>query len=124
MKTTNLALTVVFALTLTLGASLALAQQAKTEKPSDQKEMGGCPHMMATKASLDKLQKTLDAGRQSNDPAQMKASFEKAQTELAEARKQMSMCPMMSGGMMHHGDMQDMDEMDHMTNSPENGQKK
>jgi uncharacterized membrane protein (DUF106 family) len=119
MKITNRVLTFALAVTLILSAMAAIAQTAKTEKPGDEKEMGGCPHMTATKASLDNLEKTLAAGRESNDPAKMKASLEKAQTELADARKEMSMCPMMNGG-MHHHQQSDMEGMDH----PDDGEKK
>jgi hypothetical protein len=62
-------------------------------------------------AALDKLEKTIAAGRESNDPAKMKAALDQAQTQLAEAKHHMSMCPMMSDGMMHHGNM---DHMEHM----------
>ena len=111
MKITNRTLTIVLALIVVLSA--AFAQQAK---PGAKKETE-CPHIAAARASLDQLDKTLAEGRQSNDPAQMKASLEKAQAELADARKEMNQCPMMGGGGMHHHE-----DMDHMM-SPENGNK-
>jgi hypothetical protein len=117
MKITNRVLALVLALIVTLSATVAFTQQAAKPgaKQGGEKE---CPYVKATKASLDKLEKTLSTGSQTSDPAKMKASIEQAQTELAEARKNMSMCPMLSGG-MHHDDM---DHMDHMM-SPGNDKK-
>jgi hypothetical protein len=60
-------------------------------------------------ATMDKLGKTIAAGRESKDPAEMKAALVEAQKQLAEAKHQMGMCPMMSN--MQQDDMGNMDHM-------------
>ncbi len=101
-------------LALVLSATILLAQNQAASTPSKtgpHKQGGRCPEMTATNADLDQLEKTLASGRESNDPAKMKAALEQAQTQLADARHHMSMCPMMNGGKMQHTSMKGMSGM-------------
>jgi hypothetical protein len=87
------------------------------KQTSSEDMMKSCQkHGSETMAALDKLDKTIASGRESSDPAKMKAALDEAQKELTEAKHHMSMCPMMSGGMMHHGNM------DHMQHNKGTGQ--
>jgi hypothetical protein len=105
-------LLLVFALALSATMLLAQNQAASTpSKTAPQKQGGRCPEMTATTADLDQLEKTLASGSESNDPAKMKAALEQAQTQLADARHHMSMCPMMNGGKMRHAGMKGMSRM-------------
>ncbi len=115
----------VLLVTMAVVAGLALAQHthaAMTEGVQGQQStsedmMKSCQkHGSETMAALDKLEKTIASGRESSDPLKMKAALDQAQKELAEAKHHMSMCPMMSGGMMHHGNM------DHMQHNKSTGQ--
>lgn len=96
---------------LLLSATLVVAQHnhggstdQSAQQTSSEDMMKSCQkHGSETMAALDKLEKTIAAGRESNDPARMKAALDQAQSQLAEAKHHMSMCPMMGGaGMMHH----------------------
>ena len=108
MKAGNIVLTTL--LTLVLGAGAAVAQHdhsAMTDqtqgKPGSEEMMKGCQkHGSETTAALDKLEKTIAAGRETKDPAKMREALDAAQKQLAEARHHMSMCPMMKDGGMEH----------------------
>ncbi len=125
VKTSNVILTVLLA--LVLGAGVAVAQQDRMAmpdqsqaKPNSEDMMKAChKHGAESMAALDKLEKTIAAGRESNDPAKMKAALDTAQKQLAEAKHHMSMCPMMSGGNMQHGGMEHMDHMKGMSDESE-----
>lgn len=109
------------ALVLLLSAGVVLAQHnhgsssgQSAQQNSGEDMMSSCrKHVSESIAALDKLEKTIAAGRESNDPARMKAALNQAQTEAAEARHHVSMCPMMSEGNMHqdmHHDMKHMQQ--------------
>lgn len=106
-------------LAVVVSAGVAIAQHnhaAMTEQsqstPSSEDMMKSCQkHGSETRAALDKLEKTIAAGRESSDPARMKAALDQAQAQLAEAKHHMSMCPMMSGSAMPQGSMQHMNHM-------------
>ncbi len=126
MKTSNAILTVFLA--LVLGTGVAVAQHdhsAMTDpspstptSPTSRDMMKSCQkHGSETMAALDKLEMTIARGRESKDPATMRAALDAAHEQLAEAKHHMSMCPMMSGGNMQQGDMEHMD-MDHMKSMP------
>jgi hypothetical protein len=114
-------------LTLVLGIGAAVAQHdhgAMTDqsqnKPNSEDMMKAChKHGSEASAALDKLEKTIAAGRESNDPARMRAALDTAQKQLAEARHHVSMCPMMSSGNMQHGSMDHMDHMKNMSGDSE-----
>jgi hypothetical protein len=55
--------------------------------------------MQAAMTALDKADASLATAMTSNDPAKK---------QIAEAKRQLSMCPMMKGGMMGHGQMNHM----------------
>lgn len=93
----------------------AMTSQAQSKSGSEEMIKSCQKHGSETAAALDKLDKTIASGRQSDDPAKMKAALNEAQTQLAEARHHMSMCPMMSGAPMQHGNMQHMDHMQGMS---------
>jgi hypothetical protein len=101
VKTSNAMLMAL--LTLVLSAGVAMAQQehaAMTDqsqtKPGSEDMMKGChKHGSEAMVALDKLEKTIAAGRESNDPVKMKAALNTAQKQLAEAKHHMGMCPMM-----------------------------
>ncbi|MFB3916164.1 MAG: hypothetical protein ACE14M_05515 [Terriglobales bacterium] len=122
---------------LLLSAGFVLAQHnhaatdiQSTPQSSGKDMMQACQkHRSETLAALDKLEKTIATGRQSNDPAKMKAALDQAQTDLVEAKHHMSMCPMMSGSMMHrgmsggmmqHGGMDHMQRMNGMSGQQQN----
>ncbi len=125
VKTSNAVLTVFLALVLSAGVAVAqqdhaaMTDQSQT-KPGSEDMMKGCQmHRSGTMAALDKLEKTIAAGRKSKDPAKMKAALDTAQKQLAEAKHQMSMCPTMSGGNMHDGGMDHMGHMNGMSGDSE-----
>jgi hypothetical protein len=127
VKTSNVILTVLLA--LVLGAGVAVAQQDhmampdQSGKPNPEDMMKAChKHSAESMAALDKLEKTIATGRESNDPAKMKAALDTAQKQLAEAKHHMSMCPMMSGN-MQHGGMEHMNHMDHMKGMSDESEK-
>lgn len=126
VKTSNATFAVFLALVLCTGAAVAQHDHsAMTEQPqitptspTSRDMMKSCQkHGSETMAALDKLENTIAAGRESKDPAKMKAALDTAHEQLAEAKHHMSMCPMMSGGNTQQGDMEHMD-MDHMKNMP------
>jgi GTP-binding protein EngB required for normal cell division len=117
-RTTTRVLIALTALLLTATIVVAQHDHAATTNQSgsqaaDNDMMKSCQkHGTETMAAFDKLDKTIAAGRESNDPAKMKAALDQAQTQLAEAKHHMSMCPMTSGGkMQHHGGMGHMQHM-------------
>jgi hypothetical protein len=108
---------------LLLSVTLVVAQHNHAATTNQLASQGADNDMMAscqkhgteTMAALDRLEKTIAAGRESNDSAKMKAALEQAQTQLAEAKHHMAMCPMRKGGKMHHGSMDHMQHMKGMT---------
>jgi hypothetical protein len=125
IKTSNALLTVLLAVVLSAGVAMAqqdhaaMTDQSQT-KPGSEDMMKSCQmHRSGTMAALDKLEKTIAAGRKSKNPAKMKAALDAAQKQLAEAKHQMSMCPMMSGGNMHDGGMEPMGHMNGMSGNSE-----
>ena len=112
MKRTGNAIAVVL-LVMFIGVALAVAQhnhaamsQAPAGQGSGEEMMKSCQkHGSETMAALDQLEKTIAAGRESNDPAKMKAALDEAQKQVATAKHHVGMCPMMSGGKMQHGGM-------------------
>jgi hypothetical protein len=92
----------------------AMTSESQTTQTSDDMMKSWRKHGSETMATLDKLEKTINAGRESNDPAKMKAALSEAQAQVAEAKHHMSMCPMMSGGTMQQGNMQHMNHMQGM----------
>jgi sugar diacid utilization regulator len=125
VKTSNAFLTVLLAFVLSAGVAVAqqdhMAMPDQSQgKPNSEEMMKACHrHGAESMAALDQLEKTIAAGRESNDPAKMKAALETAQKQLAEAKHHMSMCPMMGGGQMQDGGMDHMDHMKGMTNDTE-----
>lgn len=120
LNRSNAVLTVLLALVLSAGVAvaqhdnMAMPNQSQ-DKPNSEDMMKAChKHGAESMAALDKLEKTIAEGRESNNPAKMKAALDTAQKQLAEAKHHMSMCPMMSGGHMQHGSMEHMDHMDNM----------
>lgn len=115
----NITKLAIVTLALLLSAGLVLAQHNHAASQSNRAASGddmmkACQkHGSETMAALDKLEKTIAAGRDSNDPSKMKAALDDAQKQLAEAKHHMSMCPMMSGATMQH----DMNNMQHMSDS-------
>lgn len=97
----------------------AMTSQAQSKSGSEEMIKNCQKHGSEAAAVLDKLDKTIASGRQSDDPAKMKAALNEAQAQLAEARHHMSMCPMMSGASMQHGNMQHMDHMQGMSDQPQ-----
>jgi hypothetical protein len=104
---------VAIAAALLLGGS-ALAQQTPQQQPATAQErpqmsmegmMKGCrEHCEQTSASIDRLTKTIDEAKQSNDPAQMRAALDQAQKPLGEMKQHMDMCMKMMGMMQKmHG---------------------
>jgi hypothetical protein len=49
-------------------------------------------HHQAMTKSVDQLSKTLEAAKQSNDPAKMRAAIDQTQKHLSEMKEHMSMC--------------------------------
>jgi hypothetical protein len=117
VKTNKAVLTVLLALILGAGAAVAQHDHAAITDPSQSKPdstdmMNAChKHSSEAMAALDKLEKTIAEGRESNDPAKMKAALDTAQKQLAEAKHHMNMCPMMSSGHMQDGGMDHMNGM-------------
>jgi hypothetical protein len=64
--------------------------------------------MQAAMTALDKADASLATAMTSNDPAKTRTALEDAKKQIAEAKRQLSMCPMMKGGMMGHGQMNHM----------------
>lgn len=106
---------------LLLGGS-ALAQQEQQQKPpvtqsKPQMPMGdmsmdgmmkGCrEHCQQTSASIDRMMKTMDEAKQSNDPEKMRAALDHAQQPLADMQQHMKMCMKMMDMMQKmHGKTQ------------------
>jgi hypothetical protein len=68
-------------------------------------------HHQAVTKSLDQTSKTLEGGKQSNDPAKMRAAIDEAQKQLADMKDHMTKC----GNMMNM--MQKMQGMGGMKGS-------
>jgi hypothetical protein len=125
VKTSNVMLMAL--LTLVLGAGVAMAQQdhaAMTDQSQSTSKSGdmmkSChKYGSETMATLDRLEKAIAEGRESNDPAKMRMALDTAQKQLVEARRHMSMCPMMGGDKMQDGGMEHMDHMKGMPGDPE-----
>jgi hypothetical protein len=49
-------------------------------------------HHQAMTKSVDQLSKTLEAAKQSNDPAKMRAAIDQTQKHLSEMKEHMNMC--------------------------------
>jgi hypothetical protein len=125
VKTSNALLTVLLSLVLSAGVAMAqqdhaaMTDQSQT-KPGSEDMMKGCQmHRSGTIAALDKLEKTIAAGRKSKDPSKMKAALDAAQKQVAEAKHQMSRCPMMSGDNMHDGGMEHTGHMNDVSGDSE-----
>lgn len=121
VKTGNAVLTGLLVLVLSAGAAMAqqdhagMTDQPQSKTTSDDMMKGCQKHSPEMKAAMDRLEKTIAAGRESNNPAKMEAALVEAQKQLAEAKHQMSMCPMMNGGNMQQDGMGNMDHMKSMS---------
>ncbi len=94
--------TVIF-LTLVLGGYQARGQEKQqpanksemksTGKMSMDEMMKECSeHHQAMTKSVDQLNKTLEAAKQSNDPGKMRAAIDQTQKHLLEMKEHMAMC--------------------------------
>jgi hypothetical protein len=121
VKASNAILAVFLAVVLSAGVAVAqqdhssMTDQPQSTSSSDDMMKGCHKHGSESMAALDKLGKTIATGRESNDPAKMKAALDTAQTQLAEAKHHMNMCPMMNGGKMQSGGMEHMGHMNGMS---------
>jgi hypothetical protein len=125
VKTGNAVLTGLMVLVLSAGAAMAqqdhagMMDQPQSKTPSEDMMKGCQKHGPEMLAAMNRLEKTIAAGRESNKPAKMKAALVEAQKQLAEAKHQMSMCPMMSSN-MQQDEMGNMDHMKVMSKSEQN----
>ena len=68
-------------------------QMKSMEKMSMDEMMKQCSeHHQAMTKSVDQLNKTLEAAKQSNDPGKMRAAIDQTQKHLSEMKEHMSMC--------------------------------
>jgi len=68
--------------------------------PLDHQTMKDCmQHQQAAMKSIDQMNTTMEAAKQSNDPAMMRAAIDQAQKQLMEMKERMTTCRNMMGMM-------------------------
>lgn len=82
--------------------SAVLAAQQQPPQKGEMKSMGNMSmdsmmkecseHHQAMTKSVDGMSKTLETGKQSNDPAKMRAAIDQAQKQLGEMKDHMAKC--------------------------------
>jgi hypothetical protein len=89
---------------LVMSASVLLAQHdhgASQGGSSHMTTMQECQkHQSEMTALVDRMSKTLADAKELSNPEDMRAAMENAQSQLAEMKQHISMCPM-ANGMMH-----------------------
>lgn len=88
---------------LVMSASLLFAQHNHGASQGASPEMmQECQkHRSEMTALVDQMSKTLTDAKELSNPEEMRAAMENVQSQLAEMKQHMDMCPMAKGGMMH-----------------------
>ena len=88
---------------LVMSASLLFAQHNNGASQGTPPEMvQECQkHRSEMTALVEQMSKTLTDARELRNPEEMRAAMEKAQSQLAEMKQHVTMCPMAKDGMMH-----------------------
>jgi hypothetical protein len=106
MKSRRRVVFVVVLFTLVTSTAVLFAQHNHTASSDvSPTMMQGCQkHRSEMGALLDQMSKTLADGKELRSVEEMRAAMEKAQSQLAEVKQHMDMCPMAKDGMMHDSD--------------------
>lgn len=109
----------VFALMVGIGASRLSAQHNHAASQGTTTDaMQECQKHWSEAAGLvDQISKTLADGKERNDPAEIRAAIDKAQSQLEEMRQHLSACPMAKGDVTHHSH-EHMQKMNCMSDQP------
>lgn len=92
---------------------MAQSHDHGTQATTAQSSSAGDTNMMqATMTALDKADASLATAMSSDDPVKARAALQDARKQLVEAKRQLSMCPMMKDGAMGHRHNH-MNHMDH-----------
>ena len=105
MRFLNISVFVVVVSVFTLSVGQVRAQEQPPARKGEMKSTGkismdemmkDCKeHHQAAMKSIDQMTKMMDGAKQSNDPAQMRATLDQSQKQLGEMKEHMSMCSKM-----------------------------
>lgn len=104
MKAKQITMTLVGMMWTLMFAALVAAEQPAPSgqmKSMDDMKKECRTHCQATTTSIEQLVKRMEEAKQSNDPAQMRATLDEAQKPLAEMKDHMAGCMNMMGMMQH-----------------------